>query len=127
MIIGIGVDLVNIPRVKKLLEKWGSSFKERVFSEKEIEYSEKHKRSEQHYAASFAVKEAFFKAVGKGFKGNIRLVDIEVLRDEYGKPFVNLHGNAKQKAEAMEVSCIHASISHDGEYSVAVVILERRK
>ena len=70
-------------------------------------------------------KEAFFKALGKGFKGNMRIHDVEVLRDENGKPYINLHGKAKRSTELLGVNSIHISISHDVEYSVAVVILER--
>jgi len=123
MIVGIGIDLVMIPRIKKLLEKWGNRFKERVFSADEVRYSESHIRCEQHFAGSFAVKEALFKALGKG---HIRFLDIEVRRDGYGKPYINLYGRAKAEAEEMGISGIHTSISHDGEYSVAVVILEKK-
>ncbi|GIW47176.1 MAG: holo-[acyl-carrier-protein] synthase [Deltaproteobacteria bacterium] len=120
MIIGIGIDLVYIPRIKKLLDKWGNTFKKRVFSDNEIAYSEKHLKYENHYAANFAVKEAFFKAIGRGF----RFKDIETLRDEHGKPYINLYGEAKKTASTLKISSIHTSISHDGEYSVAVVLLE---
>jgi holo-[acyl-carrier protein] synthase len=125
MILGIGIDLVNIPRIEKILEKWEDRFKKRVFSKGEIEYSEGYKRSGQHFAASFAVKEAFFKALEKGFKSDIRMLDIEVLRDEYGRPYANLYGKAKQVVDVMGINSIHVSISHDGEYSVAVVVLEK--
>jgi holo-[acyl-carrier protein] synthase len=122
MIVGIGVDLVRIPRIERLLEKWGNRFKERVFSADEIRYSESHLRCAQHFAGSFAVKEAMFKALGKG---HIRFLDIEVRRDEDGKPSINLYGRAREEAERMGVIGIHTSISHDGQYSVAVVILEK--
>ncbi len=125
MILGIGVDLVNIPRIERILKKWGDKFKKRAFSESEIEYSEGYNRSYEHFAANFAVKEAFFKALGKGFKGNMRIHDVEVLRDENGKPYINLHGKAKRSTERLGINSIHISISHDVEYSVAVVILER--
>jgi holo-[acyl-carrier protein] synthase len=126
MILGIGIDIVNIPRIEKLLRKWGDKFKKRAFSRSEIEYSEGYQRSEEHFAANFAVKEAFFKALGKGLKWNIQILDIEVLRDEYGKPYINLHGNARKITKVIGVNSIHTSITHDGEYSVAVVILEKQ-
>jgi holo-[acyl-carrier protein] synthase len=125
MISGIGIDIVNITRIERVIRKWEDRFKKRVFSQNEIEYSEGRKRSGQHFAASFAVKEAFIKALGKGFRGNIQMFDIEILRDSYGKPYANLYRKAKQIVEIMAINSIHVSISHDGEYSIAVVILEK--
>jgi holo-[acyl-carrier protein] synthase len=125
MILGIGIDLVNITRIERVLQNWGDRFKKRVFSQREIDNAQCYKRSSERFAANFAVKEAFFKAIGKGFKGNVRMVDIEVLRDEYGKPYVSLHGRANQIAEMTEINSVHVSISHDGDYATAVVILER--
>lgn len=125
MVIGIGIDLVNIPRIERLLQKWGDRFKKRVFSQEEINYSQRYKRSSERFAANFAVKEAFFKALGKGFKGDIRILDIEVIRDEYGKPYVNLYRNAKQVAEMMGIKSVYVSISHDCDYAAAVLILEK--
>ena len=125
MVLGIGIDLVNIPRIEKLLQKWGDRFKKRVFLQEEINYSQRYKRSSERFAANFAVKEAFFKALGKGFKGDIRMLDIEVIRDEYGKPYVNLYGNAKQIAEIMGIKSVYVSISHDCDYATAVLILEK--
>jgi holo-[acyl-carrier protein] synthase len=125
MIFGIGIDLVNIPRIDRLLRNWEDRFKKRVFSQNEIDNSQRYMRSSERFAANFAVKEAFFKAIGNGFKGNIRMVDIEVLRDQYGKPYINLHGRAKQAAETAQINSIYVSISHDGDYATAVVILER--
>jgi len=125
MIVGIGIDVVQIIRIKRLIGRWGSKFTKRVFSLNEITYSETHLKSEQHFAANFAVKESFAKALGTGFKGELRIRDIEVLRDQAGKPYVNLSGKAKQKIEKLGINRIHTSISHDGEYSIAFVILEK--
>lgn len=125
MILGIGIDLVSIPRIERLLRNWGERFKKRVFSREEIDNSRLYKRRSERFAANFAVKEAFFKAVGKGFKSNIRMLDVEVLRDEYGKPYVNLHGKARRVAEMAGIHSVHVSISHDGDYATAVVILEK--
>ncbi len=124
MILGVGIDLVNINRIERLLKIWGDRFKKRVFSQGEIDNCERYERSSERFAANFAVKEAFFKAVGGGFKTNIRLLDIEVLRDKYGKPYVNLYGKAKYVSEIMKMNVIHVSISHDGDYATAVVVLE---
>jgi len=125
MIVGIGIDIVQIIRIKRLIGRWGSKFTKRVFSLNEITYSGTHLKSEQHFAANFAVKESFAKALGTGFKGELRIRDIEVLRDQAGKPYVNLSGKAKEKIEKLGINRIHTSISHDGEYSIAFVILEK--
>ncbi len=125
MIVGIGIDIVQIIRIERLIRKWGSRFTGRVFSPNEIAYSEAHFKSEQHFAANFAVKESIAKALGSGFKGELRMRDIEVLRDKEGKPYVNLFGKAKQKVGELGVNRIHTSISHDGEYSIAFVVLEK--
>ncbi len=122
MITGIGIDLVSIPRIKKALERWGDKFKKKVFTDNEIKYSESHQRQEQHFAGSFAVKEAFIKAIGER---NIRLNNIEIIRNVDGRPSINLHGRAKMRVEMMGINAIHSSISHDGKYSVAVVIVEK--
>lgn len=126
MIIGVGIDLVSIPRIEGALKRWGDNFKNRIFSGIEIAYSDSHKNSGQHFAASFAVKEAFFKAIRSSSKNHpIRMLDIEVARDMEGKPYINVYGGAKQAVEQAGIQLIHTSISHDGEYSVAVVILEK--
>ena len=126
MIIGVGIDLVSIPRIEGALKRWGDNFKKRIFSPVEIAYSETHANSGQHFAASFAVKEAFFKAMINGSKPyRVRMLDIEVVRDREGRPHINVYGGAKQAVEQIGIKSMHTSISHDGEYSVAIVILER--
>lgn len=125
MIVGIGIDLVNIPRIKMLISRWGDKFTKRVYSHNEIAYSENRLKSEQHFAASFAVKESFYKAVGSSFDDKMKLLDIEVLRDSKGKPFINLYGKAKEIIQQEGISKIHTSISHDGDYSIAFVIVEK--
>ncbi|MER3445648.1 MAG: holo-[acyl-carrier-protein] synthase [Candidatus Dadabacteria bacterium] len=125
MILGVGIDIVNVCRIERLLENWGDRFKKRVFSEREIYNSQRYKRSSERFAANFAVKEAFFKAIGGSLKNNIRMVDIEVLRDEYGKPYINSYGRAKYVLEMMNIYAVHVSISHDGDYATAIVVLER--
>ncbi len=125
MIAGIGIDLVNISRVERILGEWGKRFQSKYFTQSEITHSEAIKGSGLFFASNFAVKEAFSKAVGTGFRGGLRLSQVEVLRDVLGKPYINLYGKAWQIAQEMSVTSIHASISHDGEYAVAVVVLER--
>ena len=124
MIFGVGVDLVKIPRVKEVIAQWGDRFKNRVFSQGEITYCERSVRSEERYASHFAVKEAFLKALGTGWGRSIGIRDIEVTRNQAGKPSVLLHRKAKKMADEIGITNVHTSISHDGEYAVAVVVLE---
>lgn len=118
MIIGIGNDIIEISRVKKACEK--EAFLVRNFTEDEIKLC---KKTPFRYADNFAVKEAVAKCFGTGFRG-FGLIDIEVLRDELGKPYVNLYNGAKDKAEALNIKQIHISISNTDDYSAAVAIAQ---
>lgn len=123
MIKGHGVDIIDIPRVKDMVDK-GRQFIEKVFNDNEIEYCEgKHKR-EIHFAARFAAKEAFFKAMGTGWRHGMKWTDISVQNDELGKPEINLSGITLEKFNEKGCSAIHLSISHIKDYAVASVILE---
>jgi holo-[acyl-carrier protein] synthase len=92
---GIGTDIVEIDRVKDAMERT-PTFKTRVFTEREIAYVEKKKMAYHSYAARFAAKEAVSKAVGTGIRG-FSVLDIEILNDELGKPYVILHNKLKTK------------------------------
>ncbi len=121
MIFGIGCDLCAISRI----ESAGDRFSERYFTENEQKLFENKKRNKpQTVAANFAVKEAFSKALGTGVR-NFGLCDIEVLRDNMGKPYVNLMGDAKKTAEDMGISSVFVSISHEADFAMAYVVLER--
>lgn len=118
MIVGIGTDLIEIERVVRACER--RAFLLRVFSKQEQENIEKHK----HMAAdNFAVKEAVVKMFGEGFRG-IKPNEIEVLRDELGKPYVNLYGEAKKRKEQLGITKVHVTISNTKELSSAYVIGE---
>lgn len=118
MIIGIGTDLIEIHRVERACEKEG--FISRVYSEREREFlgpiSEK-------YADNFAVKEAVSKMFGTGFRG-IQMNEIEVFRDELGKPYVKLNGAAERLAQRLMIRKIHVTITNTKEYASAYVIGE---
>ncbi|NLK74055.1 MAG: holo-ACP synthase [Clostridiales bacterium] len=120
MITGIGVDLIEIDRVTKACEKPG--FLRRIYTEKEIELIN---LDIKKAADNFAVKEAVVKMFGTGFRG-IAPIEIEVLRDDMGKPFVNLYGKAAKVAEGQGISVIHVSITNSQIYANAYVIGERR-
>ena len=123
MIVGLGVDLVKINRFEMVIEKWQEKLINKIFTNKEHLYCSRHKNSTQHYAATFAVKEALIKAYGKGY---VKLKEIEIQRNDTGKPFICLYGDTKKKINSLGVDNIHISITHDGDYSMAVVILEKQ-
>ncbi len=122
MLLGIGTDILEIKRMEKSISN--DRFIERVFTKKEIEFAEKTSRRNEIYAGTFCSKEAISKALGTGIRG-FKLTDIEILRDELGKPFVNYHGEAKKIVENMRVENTFLSISHSDTNCVAFCVLER--
>ncbi|MEI6575204.1 MAG: holo-ACP synthase [Bacteroidota bacterium] len=123
MIYGIGTDIIEVERVGGLVNK-GGSFSEKVFSPGEIAYCESKRHKNQHYAARFAAKEAFMKAIGTGWRLGITFHDIEVIHDELGKPNFLLHGKALDFANEHHIANMHLTISHIKEYATATVVLE---
>ena len=123
MIFGIGIDSIEVERVLKQLEN--NSFKEKIFSDKEIEYCSSKKNYAECFAARFAAKEAFFKAIGTGWRGGISFREIEIINDELGKPTLHLHGKAKQFADKNELDKIHVSLTHLKTIAGAIVIIEK--
>ena len=117
-IYGIGTDIIEISRIEKAINRT-KLFKEKVYTEKEIEHIEKKKNPYASYAGRFAAKEAFSKALGTGVRGFL-LKDVEILNDELGKPVVYLYNEIKKLAEGLK---IQISISHSKEYAVSTVIL----
>jgi holo-[acyl-carrier protein] synthase len=123
MINGIGVDLVEIGRVRKLLEQ-DNGFVERIFTAREIGYCEGKYFKAQHYAARFTAKEAFFKALGTGFRDGMSWQDVEVENDELGKPQIRLTAAALEKFKNKKLKNIFLSLSHTKEMAVAMVVIE---
>ncbi len=124
MIFGVGIDLVNIERFAKSAEK--DTFVNKVFTEKEIKYAfsgKTPKRKSEILAGNFAVKEAFSKALGTGIR-DFKLVEIEVDRDELGKPVVNTSGSLSEIICKKNIKNIHVSISHDANFATAICVLE---
>ena len=123
MIIGIGIDLIEIKRIEKALQR--NNFSEKLFTEHERQYCDARKTLRVHsYAARYAAKEAVAKAFGFGFRGSLSsLVDIEIKNDENGAPFVVLKGGFLDMAEKKNVSKIFISLTHSKEYAIAEVIL----
>ncbi len=127
MITGLGVDIVEIDRMRDALKR-RPRMKERLFSEAEREYCEKRNKPEIHYAMRFAAKEAVLKALGTGFSG-VRFRDVEVVRDERGRPVPRLSGRAAELAEAAGVVELHLSLSftHANAVASAVAITEHMR
>jgi holo-[acyl-carrier protein] synthase len=124
-IVGIGIDLVSIERLRAVLDRYGSRFVERVLTADERSYCERHQDPAPQVAARFAAKEAVLKALGIGLARGIRWQDVEVRRDGQGPPRIHLSGRAAEEAATLGVDRIHLSISHDHGTAVAMVILER--
>ncbi len=122
MIEGIGVDIVEVERMRKTMEKYGESFLQRVFTPKELSYSRSKRNIHQHLAARFAAKEAFSKACATGWSGVFRWQDVEVSNDARGKPSITLSGEMKK---LIGDSQVHLSISHSDQAVVAVVLIEK--
>ena len=124
MIIGVGIDMVEIERMEEKV-RISTGFKEKVFSKSEIEFCESKKEKAQHYAARFAAKEAFLKATGRGLLVRYNLSDIEVTSDEAGKPGIALHGSFAAQAKDNNWNKIHLSMTHVKSMASAVVIIEQ--
>src|ERR1044071_1360149 len=125
MIDSIGTDIIEVYRIRETLERT-PRFAERVFTEKERDYCEtKGAAAAQSFAARFAAKEAFLKALKTGWRGKITWHDMEILNDESGVPNLEIRGEARVLLENLGADKIHLSISHTTEHAVAEVILER--
>ena len=123
MIVGIGIDMIEVDRVLEKVDK-NKGFREKVFSAAEIEFCEANRKAE-NYAARFAAKEAFLKATGLGLLLGNDLSKIEIINDSNGKPSLNLSGDFKIQAEKNGWNIIHLSLSHLQTVACAVVIIER--
>ena len=126
MILGIGIDLVEVDRITRSLLK-GDGFKNLVFSEEEQQLCEQKTKPFESYAARFAAKEAFLKALGTGLaNGNVALNEIEITHDTNGKPTFHLLGKSAQWADEQGIGTILVSLSHLKTVASAVVIIEKQ-
>lgn len=122
VIIGVGCDFVEVARIKKAIEN--PRFIQKVYTPAEIEYClARGKQQAMSFAARFAAKEAAAKALGTGFR-NASMQDVEVSKDELGKPIIKLSGRFKERAKNLGCKYFHVSLSHTKEYGLAQVILE---
>jgi holo-[acyl-carrier protein] synthase len=125
MIYGIGVDLVKIKRVERVIERWGDRFIGRVFTSDEKEFCYKRVYPASAFALRFAAKEAFSKAIGFGMRRGIRWRDIEIFHHPGGQPYLKLHGKSAHICREKKITGFHLSLSDEGEYGVAMVVLEK--
>ncbi len=124
MIFGTGIDIVDISRFERFVRENNEPLFNRVFTEGERAYCTARKRSAQHYALRFAAKEAFVKALGTGLGDGISWKEMEVVNDPSGKPDLNLTGRAAELFRQHGLNRVFLSLSHDGNYAIASVILE---
>lgn len=125
MIVGTGIDIAEVPRIREVLERHGERFLKRIFTEGEIQYCESKANRVERYAARFAAKEAGMKAIGTGWNHGVRWRDIEVVRKPGGRPTLLLHGKAAEFAAKLGATNIALSLTHTAEQAFAQVILEK--
>ena len=124
MIVGTGVDLAEVPRIKASIERYGEKFIRRIYTAAEIAYVERKANKFERYAARFAAKEAGMKAIGTGWRRGVTWQDFEVANLPSGKPTLRFHGVAARFAAALGVKTVSLSITHTAELGMAHVILE---
>jgi len=123
MIVGIGIDIVEVDRIRKALQGT-QSMEEKVFTGPEIQYCRQQKNLYQHFAGRFAAKEAALKALGTGWSQGIRWRDIETVKGNHGQPVLELHAKAKKIFETSEANLVLVSITHSSKQAIAVVVLD---
>ena len=121
-VIALGIDLVEVARVRDLLTKHGERFKERTFTPGERAYCDANADPAMHYAARFAAKEAVSKALGTGFAEGVGWTDIEVVRAASGQPGIVLHGTAARRAEELGITKMLVTLTHTRESAAASVV-----
>jgi len=124
VIVGTGLDLAEVPRIKASIERYGEKFIHRIYTAAEIAYVERKANKFERYAARFAAKEAGMKAIGTGWRRGVTWQDFEVANLPSGKPTLRFHGVAARFAEALGVKNVSLSITHTAELGMAHVILE---
>ncbi len=124
MIVGTGIDIVEVPRMAAALERHGQRILRRLFTEGEIGYCEAKANRVESYAARFAAKEAGLKAIGTGWNHGVGWRDLEVRREPGGRPTLAFQGKAAEIADSLGVKRVSLSLSHTGQHAIAQVILE---
>ena len=121
-ILGIGTDIVECLRIRRMIERHGEQFLTRVFTERELRYCQRSKHSTEHFAGRWAAKEAVLKCLGTGWSKGLCWTDIEVANDTAGKPAVTLRAATAEHARAIGIRDVMVSISHCRAYAVAYAL-----
>ena len=124
MIVGTGIDIAEVARIRQSIERFGRRFLERIFTAGEIGYCDSKVNRFERYAARFAAKEAAMKALGTGWNHGVRWLDCEVARLPGGRPTIQFHGKAAEFAARLGAKNAALSLSHTQELAIAQVILE---
>jgi len=124
VILGTGIDLAEVDRIRRSVERFGERFVRRIFTPAEIAYADPKANRFERYAARFAAKEAGMKAIGTGWKHGVRWLDFEVVNQPSGRPTLVLHGRAAQIAASLGVRSISLSLTHTAATGMAFVVLE---
>jgi holo-[acyl-carrier protein] synthase len=124
MIVGTGIDIAEVPRIRQAIERFGARFLERVFTPGEIRYCDSKANRFERYAARFAAKEAAMKALGTGWNHGVRWRDCEVTRMPSGRPTLTFHGKAAEFAAKLAAKNVALSLTHTAGQAIAQVILE---
>lgn len=124
MIVGTGIDIAEVPRIRQAIERFGGRFLQRIFTDGEIRYCDSKANRIERYAARFAAKEAAMKALGTGWNHGVRWRDIEVARKPGSRPTIIFHGKAAEFASRLGAAHVALSLSHTEEQAIAQVILE---
>jgi holo-[acyl-carrier protein] synthase len=124
MIVGSGIDLVEIGRIQQSMERYGQRFLDRIFTASEQAYCLRKRRAAESLAARFAAKEAGAKALGTGISRGVNWLEIEVVRESGGRPSLRFHGRAAEIAAALGAAHAALSLTHSGDLAMASVVLE---
>ena len=127
MIFGIGIDTIEVPRIERTISIYGEQFLNRIFTESEIRYCGSRRYSAEHFAARFAAKEAFAKAIGTGIRRGFIWKEVEVGKEYSGKPVIVIHGSMIRKVINIVSSeyRVQVSLTHTKEVAEAIVIIEK--
>lgn len=124
MIVGMGTDLAEVPRIRQSIARYGDRFLNRIFTEGERAYASSKANVAERFAARFAAKEAGMKAIGTGWNFGVTWKDFEIVNERSGRPKLLLHGIAEQIARKLGTQKVTVSLTHTSEMAFALVILE---
>ena len=126
MLIGTGIDLAEIPRIRNSIARFGNRFLDRIFTPGEKAYCLRKRNAAESFAARFAAKEAAAKALGTGISHGVGWLEIEVVREPGGRPAIQFHGRAAEIAQRLGVAHVALSITHTSSLAMASVLLENK-